>query len=210
MNRTCISNQGIEKTGRYKSEKQYNGEEPLYSNLISKKGCRKTILKSSSNKPLLILLWVLSLGWLAFLVLMSSQDGAETFSTSMRLARFVTRLFGIPAARLSQVNQFLRTLAHFAGFFILGGVVHISTRATWPNRGHRAVMVVVLCSVTAVLDEVKKVFITGRHLSWPEAGLNVLGVICGVAISMGILWFVVYRKTRRERLSMTEEPCGKQ
>lgn len=192
------------------SEKQHNREEPLFSNFISKKGRRKIILKSSSNKPLLILLWVLSLGWLAFLVWMSSQDGAETFSTSMRLARFVIRLFGVPTARLSQVNQFLRTLAHFVGFFILGGVVHISTRVTWPNRRHRAVMVVVLCSVIAVLDEVKKVFITGRHLSWPEAGLNVLGIICGVVISLWILWFAAYRKTRRERMFMTEEPCGKQ
>lgn len=159
-----------------------------------KKGRRTTVLKRYSNKPLQILLWGLSLGWLAFLVWMSSQDGAETFSTSMRLARLVIRLFGIPAAHLAQVNQLLRTLAHFGGFFVLGAVVYITSRVTWPNRRHRAVLIVVLCSVIAVLDEVKKVFISGRHLSWPEAGLNVLGVICGVLLPYAVARIISNRR----------------
>jgi VanZ family protein len=163
----------------------------------SQKGRRDNVLKSHTSKPIQVFLWILSISWLAFLVWMSSQNGPATTNTSMRLARFVVQLFGISATKLLRINQLFRTLAHFVGFFILGGVVHVSARMTWSNQRHRAVLIVVLCSVIAVLDEVKKVFISGRHLSWLEAGLNVLGVICGVAISLGILWLMARRKTRR-------------
>lgn len=154
------------------------------------KGRRYNALTRRTNRYLSIFLWMFSLGWLTLLVCMSSQDGPTTLSTSMVLARFAMRLFGIAAAKLSQVNQMLRTLAHFIGFLILGGAVYLSVRVTWPCQRHLTVAAVVLCSVVAVLDELKKVFINGRHLSWAEAGLNVLGVICGVALSLGIrrLW----------------------
>ena len=106
------------------------------------------------------------------------------------------QLFGTSTATLSRVNQLLRIMAHFVGFLILGGVVSITAQMTWPNQRYNAVMVVVLCSVIAVLDEVKKIFISGRHLSWPEAGLNVLGIICGVSLSLVILWLAERREAR--------------
>ena len=164
-------------------------------------------MKRHSTIALQILLWIFSLCWLVFLVWMSSQDGLDTLSTSMGLADFVIRFFGISTDHLSYVNQLLRISAHFAGFFILGSVVYISTKVSWPNHRRSTVAVVVLCSVIAVLDEVKKIFINGRHLSWLEAGLNVLGVICGVAISLGILWFIARRKMHDARLQVTNESC---
>ena len=162
-------------------------------------------MKRHSSIVLQILLWVISLSWLVFLVWMSSQDGPDTLSTSMGLAHFVVWLFGISTAHLSYVNQLLRTLAHFAGFFILGSVVHFSVKLSWPNQRRSTVVVIALCSVIAVLDEMKKIFINGRHLSWLEAGINVLGVICGVAISLGILWLTARRKRHYARLQVTNE-----
>ena len=37
------------------------------------------------------------------------------------------------------------------------------------------------------LDEVKKLFISGRHLSWEEAGLNVIGGWCGIIIASAVV-----------------------
>lgn len=161
------------------------------------KGRNQTVLKTRANRLLQITVWLLSFIWLVFLVWMSSQDGEATANTSMRLANFIVRLFGIPVTKASEVDQLLRTLAHFIGFFILGCLVHISARLTWPDQRHGAILIVALCSAIAVLDEVKKVFITGRHLSWSEAGLNIVGVFCGVILSLGIQWFTARRKTRR-------------
>ena len=154
-------------------------------------------MRSRTNTPLLVALWAVSIGWLAFLIGMSSQNGQETAQTSVRVARLVMWLLGIAPAKLAPVNQALRTLAHFGCFFILGGAVCAAVQVTWPNRPHSATAVAALCSMIAVLDEVKKVFISGRHLSWPEAGLNVLGVLCGVALLQGIRWLAARGKASR-------------
>ncbi len=145
-----------------------------------------------------ISLWVLSLAWLLFLVWLSSQNGTATAHTSMRLTKFIVRLFGLPAGRLYRVDHLLRTLAHYVGFFLLGGLFAFTARATWPTRKHRVAFTAAGCCLVAVLDEMKKGFIAGRHPSWPEAGLNVAGVLCGAAAALGILWAVKkYQTTRR-------------
>ena len=42
-------------------------------------------------------------------------------------------------------------------------------------------MTVVACSACAVIAEVGKIWIPGRHLQWDETMLDVAGVICGAA-----------------------------
>ena len=39
-----------------------------------------------------------------------------------------------------------------------------------------------LCVFIAVLAEVGKLAVPGRHLTWSEAGLNVIGAVVGVAV----------------------------
>jgi len=63
--------------------------------------------------------------------------------------------------------------------------------------------VIAVCGAIAVLDEVKKLLIVGRHLSWPEAGLNVLGVCAGVAIAAGLCRLV--RRKRARRSAVTDD-----
>ena len=141
-------------------------------------------MKTRTTQCLRPLLWLFCLTWLAVLVWLSSQDGAATAETSIRIAKFLMRLWQIPAARLADVDSLLRTLAHFAGFLVLGCAAFVTVRLTWPKQRHSALWVIALCSPIAVLDEVKKIFIPGRHLSWAEAGLNILGVAVGVTIPL--------------------------
>lgn len=59
---------------------------------------------------------------------------------------------------------------------------------TFPH-GKRIVLFsasVVLCAIIAVLSEVGKHCVPGRHLTWSEAGLNVLGAVCGIASAAAI------------------------
>jgi VanZ family protein len=128
---------------------------------------------------------------------MSSQNGTQTAQTSLPLSRFVIWLLGLPGTALKPVDRHLRTLAHFAGFFVLGGAAYVSARVTWPGRRRRVAWIIALCGAAAVLDEVKKIFITGRHLSWPEAGLNLLGLLCGVMLAYAAQKGAAGRKRHR-------------
>jgi VanZ family protein len=131
-------------------------------------------------------LWLLGGAWLCLLVWLSSQDGAATAQTSLGLARVVATALGMPQAAVAGLDQTLRTAAHYVGFLVLGGLACAAACATWGRRPLPVLAAGGLCCLVAVLDEVKKVAITGRHLSWPEAGLNVLGVLTGVLIAAAL------------------------
>lgn len=131
-------------------------------------------------------MWMLCFLWVILLLWLSSEDGPATARTSGRLAALVVRLLGLPSAKLTQVDTLLRTLAHFGGFFVLGALAYSAARLTWPGVGRIGLYVFLACGAMAMLDEVKKVFIPGRHLSWSEAGLNALGALCGVLVVWGI------------------------
>ena len=140
------------------------------------------------------MLWILCCSWLVFLLWMSSEDGVSTAYTSHQLSQLILKLFHLPQNQLSQVDQTIRTLAHFVGFFVMGGLSYIASKATWAESKCLVIKVITAGAVLAVLDEVKKLFITGRHLSWPEAGLNAVGIVCGVLFSLWILRLIARAK----------------
>ena len=80
-------------------------------------------------------------------------------------------------AKLSGVDEgLLRRLAHVFQFLVLGvltgagfGWIGIGTAAVW-----------------AVVDEATKPLVPGRHFSWIDVGLNLVGVAVGVG-----LWLVL-------------------
>ena len=143
------------------------------------------------------MLWILCCSWLVFLLWLSSEDGVSTAYTSRQLSQLILKLFHLPQNQLSQVDQVIRTLAHFVGFFVMGGLSYTASKATWEESKCLIFKVITAGAVLAVLDEVKKLFITGRHLSWPEAGLNAVGIVCGVLFLCGIRWLIARVKTKR-------------
>ena len=140
------------------------------------------------------MLWILCCSWLAFLLWLSSEDGVSTAYTSQQLSQLILQLLHLPKKQLSQVDQVIRTLAHFVGFFVMGGLSYIASKATWAESKCLVIKVITAGAILAVLDEVKKLFITGRHLSWPEAGLNAIGIVCGVLFSLWILRLIARAK----------------
>lgn len=128
---------------------------------------------------------------------MSSEDGVSTAYTSRQFSQLILKLFHLPQNQLSQVDRTIRTLAHFVGFFVMGGLSYTASKATWEESKCLVFTVITAGAILAVLDEVKKLFITGRHLSWPEAGLNAVGIVCGVLFSCGIRWLIARVEKKR-------------
>jgi len=81
-------------------------------------------------------------------------------------------------AKLSGVDEgLLRRLAHVFLFLVLG--VLTGAGFGWIGIGAAAVW--------AVVDELTKPLIPGRHFSWIDVGLNLVGVAAGC-----LVWMVVY------------------
>lgn len=137
--------------------------------------------KSSGRHGYLpIIMWILTMLWFGIVFFLSSQTGEETRSLSQRLAVFLGNFFNVSEADLPVFHSNLRTAAHIIVYFILSMLAYASSRLSFPKTRFSWVYVVGTCSLFAVLDEVRKAYIPGRHCSYPEAGLNILGVVAGV------------------------------
>ena len=81
-------------------------------------------------------------------------------------------------------------MAHFVCFFGLGALLYAAMRMTRQKLGNIHFWAAGICVAIGILDEVKKVFISGRHLSWAEAWLNVIGAWCGIIAAMVVIELV--------------------
>ena len=146
----------------------------------------------SENKRIIfqVILWLLTILWLAFCLYLSWQTGEETGQFSQRIARFLLDLLGRLGLQpdAQQFHAGLRLFAHFGVFFVTGLLTASALYVSLPRSKRKITLwiAVVSCTLVAVLAEVGKLTVPGRHLTWSEAGLNVVGAIGGVLAVSGI------------------------
>lgn len=146
------------------------------------------------HKNILRATWFL---WLVLLIWLSSENGEATSQTSRQLTEFIINLLHLPSENIHSLDNFLRTAAHFAGFFVLSGLGSITLYVSLSDLKKAIWLTGIICGIIAVLDEAKKLFIDGRHMDLPEVGLNILGVICGIlATSLLVKIMRGLRKTK--------------
>ena len=131
--------------------------------------------------------------WLAVIFFLSSQTGEQTAALSLAIARWLARLF--PGVSLTSLHLALRKAAHIGVYFVEGALLFPALYGQKGRAGRALALTVALCALIAVVDEAHKLAIPGQHCSWPEAALNFLGALPGVALALAI----VKRKEKRER-----------
>ena len=142
------------------------------------------------HRLLCIILWTAAIFWLILCFYLSWQTGEATGKLSQKLAQFLIECLnrvGITPDP-QQFHASLRLFAHFGVFFVTGILLACAIAATFPQSNRIVLFSVsaVLCSIIAVLSEVGKLNVPGRHLTWSEVGLNILGAVCGIACMTGI------------------------
>ena len=101
--------------------------------------------------------------------------------TSLRLAeRFLGWDEGIePDEGVRMLNWKLRRIAHVVVYTVFAVLMLLTFGEIW--SGHTVIAGIVLV-VIAVVDEVTKIPIEGRHCSVTDIGLNLIGVAIGVMV----------------------------
>lgn len=156
-------------------------------------------MKHSGRRTLALFSWILTLAWLALSFFLSLQDGVSTTSLSLRISVFLVQFlgrFGVSVS-LNAFHMALRSFAHFGVFCVQGFLFASTALLTFPHRRLPLLLAVLACAALAVMGEVVKQNIPGRHLSWPEAGLNTLGVLAGAALALLIAFLVSRAKRTR-------------
>ena len=143
------------------------------------------LLKKKRPIAVIGIWWVVVVFWLILCFYLSWQTGEATGKLSQKLAQFLINLL----ARVGitpdpqQFHAGLRLFAHFGVFFVTGGFLFSAIAATFPKGKSIIVFssAAIFCGIIAVLSEVGKLNVPGRHLTWSEAGLNIVGAVCGIA-----------------------------
>ncbi len=134
-------------------------------------------------------LWTVTLLWMGLCLYLSWQPGEDTTALSGEIAQAVKRvirLFGVEVD-ITNLHTALRKLAHPAVFCVAGILLCCSAKRSIfrdPHRDAAACAISVLAiSILAVVAEVGKLWIPGRHLQWDETLLDVAGAVCGSVVA---------------------------
>lgn len=116
---------------------------------------------------------VFTLLWFLFMTFLSHQDGEHTGKASRELAKHLRFLDG----DVNDLNGKLRHVAHIVVFtfltILLGLTIYFGGLPIWLH---------VILIVLSYVDEATKPWIRGRHFSWFDVGLNLIGVGIGEAV----------------------------
>ena len=113
---------------------------------------------------------ILTVVWFVFMTYLSHQTGESTGRASRQLAESLWFLSDDAEA----LNMALRRFAHILVFAVL--TVLLSRTVTLGNLPR---WVLLLPVVLSFVDEATKPWIQGRHFSWFDVGLNLVGTAVG-------------------------------
>lgn len=117
--------------------------------------------------------------WFCFMTYLSHQNGEQTSQTSRELTEQIERIF--PAGDFAHLHGLLRQAAHVVVFMVLA-ILLLTTISMKSHDVHIMLAAVAGIAVWAWVDEATKPWIQGRHFSWYDVRLNLLGVLIGTLI----------------------------
>lgn len=123
------------------------------------------------------IIFLLTILWFCFMTWLSHQNGSETAETSRHLAEGLKAIFH--SRDLNRLNGKLRRAAHIIVFAVLT-VLTLLTMMAGKIEGRW--IAVCLIAMWSLIDETTKPLIQGRHFSWQDVGLNLIGVGIGCVV----------------------------
>lgn len=130
------------------------------------------------NRKLTVCIF-LTIAWIMLIFSFSMQSGEDSSQISGGIvSRLVDMLFPKGFAYAEQLEFFIRKLAHFTEYFILGVLVLLTLKQT---RCPKQILVCFLiCVLVASCDETIQLFSGGRSGKIADVVLDSVGAWCGI------------------------------
>lgn len=117
--------------------------------------------------------------WILFIFFFSMQSGEESSQTSGGIVSLLVEvLFPQGFAYIEQLTFFIRKLAHFTEYFILGVLVVQTLKQTKCPK--QVLVSLVICVLVASCDETIQLFSGGRSGKIADVVLDSVGAWCGI------------------------------
>ena len=112
------------------------------------------------------------------LIYLSHQNGKATHETSLTLARILSFL----SSDKEKLHILLRRSAHIILFFVFSLFFTLTLRSF-----SLSLFLLAFPFLYSWADEATKVFTPGRHFSWFDVGLNMIGTVLGVLLGVAVI-----------------------
>ncbi|WP_291253884.1 VanZ family protein [Fusobacterium sp.] len=132
------------------------------------------------------ILTLITICWFCFMTYLSHQDGESTTKLSKGIIEYFKLI------NYNKIHYIIRKLAHPFVFCIFVVLVLFTLSQKYKNRKIH-VFVIMLMVLWTWIDEFTKLSVPGRHFSWYDVSLNLLGVIIGVLI------FILFNYLKKEK-----------
>lgn len=142
-------------------------------------------------------LWGLMLACMGMIFSFSAQTSDVSNELSSSLLDDIIRFFAVNADNdtIEFLSVFIRKLAHFSEYALLGALTFLLMRAGYNVKGKRGVIMPPLfCLFYAVTDELHQLFVGGRSCQIADVIIDTLGAMSGVLFLLLICTFAERRR----------------
>lgn len=132
-------------------------------------------------------LWILVFVYIGFIFSNSLQVGESSSSFSSEIAQMIMDLFHI-SLDFDLFHHFIRKLAHFSEYFILGILVNCADHMSclWKNKKQDLLFFGIL---PPVIDETIQYFVPGRNGAFTDVMIDMSGFYCA-----SLLFYLIFKK----------------
>lgn len=142
-----------------------------------------------NQKKTAVLILVVCL-WMLFIFSFSAQPDGQTNQLSLRVTQKMIdlKILALPDTMAPQsylllANRYIRKVAHFSLFMVLGFIVSQGIRLRVKNPVLVFVFALLLCCIYAISDEWHQMFVPGRNAEWTDVLIDSAGAFLGILLS---------------------------
>jgi VanZ family protein len=95
---------------------------------------------------------------------------------------------------ISNVNNILRNYAHAGVFLILAILVFAAVKSLESYSIKKLIFSFSICLIYSISDEIHQLFIPGRAFQLSDLGLDLIGIVLGISISIVVSQHIDLRK----------------
>lgn len=121
----------------------------------------------------------------------SAEDSGESTETSISVTEMSAQILIQDYDKLEKpqqqlivenLNPFIRKLAHFSLYMLLGTSLYFTARSFAPPIKKKAVAAITVGAAYAVIDEIHQIFVPGRSAQITDVLIDTSGIITAVLI----------------------------
>ena len=147
-----------------------------------------------------VIMFLILIAVIAGIFIFSSHTGTESSAISSKITRLISRIIFRNFSEMSlsqqefivsELDPFVRKLAHFTVYALLGALMYWFIMLTELRLPFTFILSWVFCTIYAASDEYHQSFTPGRSMNFRDVVIDSSGALCGIIAAMIIV--IVFR-----------------